>query len=96
MSRIVWVDRSDPDPPLPRSRRCPAANPAASSARSAFGRISTAEAEACKRRARPTSSLAAPGLKNPDQVTRLEEDKITGYFAGGHLYATPNRQEPLM
>jgi photosynthetic reaction center H subunit len=37
-----------------------------------------------------------PAIKNPDQVTRLEEDKITGYFAGGHLYATPQRQEPLI
>ena len=37
-----------------------------------------------------------PALKNPDQVTRLEEDKITGYFAGGHLYAMPHRQEPLI
>ena len=26
-------------------------------------------------------------LKNPDQVTLLEEDKITAYFAGGYLYA---------
>ena len=38
----------------------------------------------------------APRLKNPDQVTLLEEDKISGYFAGGHLYATPERSEPLI
>jgi len=37
----------------------------------------------------------APTLRNPDQVTKLEEDRITGYFAGGTLYATPARQEPL-
>jgi photosynthetic reaction center H subunit len=36
-----------------------------------------------------------PRLKNPDQITLLEEDKISGYFAGGHLYATPDRQEPI-
>ena len=37
-----------------------------------------------------------PAIKNPDQVTRLEEDKITGYFAGGLLYATPARLEPVL
>ena len=38
----------------------------------------------------------APVLKSPDQVTKLEEDKIVGYFAGGHLYATPARMGPLL
>ena len=37
-----------------------------------------------------------PRLKNPNQITLLEEDKITGYFAGGHIYATPERQEPYV
>jgi photosynthetic reaction center H subunit len=37
-----------------------------------------------------------PALRNPEQVTLLEEDKIMGYYAGGHLYATPFRQEPLL
>lgn len=38
----------------------------------------------------------APGLKNPHQITFLEEDKICGYFGGGSLYATPERAEPLL
>jgi photosynthetic reaction center H subunit len=38
----------------------------------------------------------APVLKSPDSVTKLEEDKIVGYFAGGHLYATPDRMGPLL
>jgi photosynthetic reaction center H subunit len=37
-----------------------------------------------------------PGTKNPDQITLLEEDKICGYYAGGHLYATPDRSQPLI
>jgi photosynthetic reaction center H subunit len=37
-----------------------------------------------------------PTLRNADQVTLLEEDKISGYFAGGLLYATPERSEPLI
>lgn len=36
-----------------------------------------------------------PRLKNPDQITLLEEDKISGYYAGGHLFAEPSRQEPF-
>ena len=28
--------------------------------------------------------------ERPTTVTKLEEDKIVGYFAGGHLYATPS------
>lgn len=38
----------------------------------------------------------APALKSPDLITKLEEDKIVGYFAGGHLYATPDRMGPLL
>jgi photosynthetic reaction center H subunit len=36
-----------------------------------------------------------PGLKNPDVVTLLEEDKIMGYYGGGTLYASPERSQPL-
>ena len=37
-----------------------------------------------------------PTLKSPDQVTLREEDRISAYYAGGRLYATPQRQEPLV
>jgi photosynthetic reaction center H subunit len=37
-----------------------------------------------------------PRLKLPDRVTFLEEDKIMGYYGGGYLYATPERQEALL
>lgn len=37
-----------------------------------------------------------PGTASPGQVTLLEEDKIMGYYGGGTLYATPERQEPLL
>jgi photosynthetic reaction center H subunit len=38
----------------------------------------------------------APRLKSNDQITKLEEDKISAYFASGHLYATPDRLGPLL
>ncbi len=37
-----------------------------------------------------------PAIRNPDQVTLLEEEKIMAYYGGGVLYATPARQEPLL
>jgi photosynthetic reaction center H subunit len=37
-----------------------------------------------------------PGTKNAEQVTMLEEEKITAYFGAGTLYAEPGRQEPLI
>lgn len=37
-----------------------------------------------------------PGLKNPDQVTFLEEDRITGYYGAGTLYADAQRSEPWL
>ena len=37
-----------------------------------------------------------PSTKSLDQVTKLEEDRIVGYFGAGLLYATPARQEPLI
>jgi photosynthetic reaction center H subunit len=37
-----------------------------------------------------------PATKSLDQVTKLEEDRIVGYYGAGTLYATPSRQEPLL
>lgn len=40
--------------------------------------------------------MGAPSPAADDRVTLREEDRITGYFGGGHLYATPDRQEPWL
>jgi photosynthetic reaction center H subunit len=37
-----------------------------------------------------------PGIANPDEITRREEDRITAYYAGGNLYAYPGRAEPFI
>jgi photosynthetic reaction center H subunit len=37
-----------------------------------------------------------PAIRQPDTVTRLEEDKITAYYGAGTLYATADRAEPLL
>jgi photosynthetic reaction center H subunit len=37
-----------------------------------------------------------PGHREANQVTMLEEEKISAYYGAGTLYATPERQEPLV
>ena len=37
-----------------------------------------------------------PGTKSRTEITLLEEDKICAYYGGGHLYATPDRAQPLL
>lgn len=39
---------------------------------------------------------AIPKTKKADEVTLLEEDKITAYYAGGTLYASEARLEPQL
>lgn len=38
----------------------------------------------------------APAPRQPNRVTRLEEEKIGAYYGAGTLYAEPSRQEPLL
>jgi photosynthetic reaction center H subunit len=91
----LWVDRSDV---LLRYIEVETQGPAA---RSVVFPLDLANFNS-KRKEASTSALladqflAAPALKNPDQITLLEEDKVSAYFAGGYMYATPDRQEPAL
>ena len=38
----------------------------------------------------------APGLRNPEQVTLREEDRVSAYFGGGDMYSTRARAEPFL
>ncbi|HEU4457673.1 MAG TPA: photosynthetic reaction center subunit H [Methylibium sp.] len=37
-----------------------------------------------------------PRLRHPDEVTSLDEDRITAYYGAGTLYAEPGRAESLL
>ena len=37
-----------------------------------------------------------PATRDPGQITRLEEDRVTAYYGAGTLYAEPSRAEPLL
>ena len=41
-------------------------------------------------------SVTVPATRSPEQITLLEEEKITAYYGAGTLYATPERQEPIL
>ena len=43
-----------------------------------------------------TQFADVPALEQPDRVTRYEEERVTAYYGGGYLYATPARTEPLL
>jgi photosynthetic reaction center H subunit len=57
--------------------------------------------DAARRQVKVASITAAqfanvPATRSNEQITMLEEDKITGYYGGGHLYATPDRLGPVL
>ena len=37
-----------------------------------------------------------PAIEGPDTITFYEEERVQAYFGGGYLYATPERQEPIL
>lgn len=54
-----------------------------------------------RRRVEVPSILASqfagvPAIKGEGRITKLEEDKISAYYASGELYATPGRLGPLL
>ena len=54
-----------------------------------------------QRRVKVASILASqfaqvPAIADHDQVTMLEEERISAYYGSGHLYAVPSRQESLV
>lgn len=92
----AWVDRAEP-----QVRYLEVELGGAAGGRRVLLPITFARIDRDRGRVRVKSILAeqfadVPAVKNPDQVTKLEEDKITAYYAGGHLYATPGRLGPIL
>ena len=93
----VWVDRSETI-----IRYLEIEVPTAAGSRRALLPMNLAKITwGTRPRIRAVSILAAqfadvPALRNPDQVTLLEEDMIMGYYGGGTMYAKPSRLGPLL
>ena len=93
----VWVDRTEPS-----IRYLEVAVSTAAAPRTVLlPMVFVNSIEAKGRRVTVSAITAAqfadvPVLANPDVVTTLEEDKISAYYGGGFLWATPQRREPLI
>jgi photosynthetic reaction center H subunit len=90
----VWVDRAEP-----QIRYLEVETPAAHRKvllPMTFAKIDAGRASVHVRSILGAQFATVPGLASPDQVTRREEDQICAYYAGGTLYATPERSEPLL
>jgi photosynthetic reaction center H subunit len=90
----VWVDQSEPQVRYLEVE-------VSGGNRRVLVPIALAKVDGMYRRVRVRSILAAqfkdvPGLRNPDQVTLLEEDRISAYYGGGTLYAEPSRLGPFL
>jgi len=92
----VWVDRAEA-----LIRYLEVDVTMSDGARSALLPMTMARIWGRSRKVNVRSILAAqfagvPAIANPNLVTKLEEDKIVGYYAGGTLYATPRRMGPVL
>jgi photosynthetic reaction center H subunit len=91
--RDAWVDRSEQ---IIRFYEVETAN-----GRRVLLPYGFAQIDGDKRKVTVESILASqfenvPQLASPDQITLLEEEKVTAYYGGGILYADPERQEPFV
>jgi photosynthetic reaction center H subunit len=101
--RDIWVDRSEV---LVRFLEVelaavPPAAGAAATPRVVLLPINFAEFDAARGRITVSALMArnfadVPGVQSAEQITLREEDRITGYYAAGTLYASPSRSEPLI
>jgi photosynthetic reaction center H subunit len=92
----VWIDRAES---IIRYLEVDVAAP--TGLRSALVPITMARVWPRDRTVKVRSILASqfagvPAIANPNQVTKREEDRIVGYYAGGTLYATPARMGPVL
>lgn len=92
--RDIWVDRSEP-----QIRYLEVEVPVATGSRRVllpinFTRINRQAVKVQSILGRQFADV--PGLRNPDQITFREEDRICAYYAGGHLYAQPSRLGPWL
>ena len=97
----LWIDRADPtvrylEVALPERNGTPA-RPVLlpmPMARVSGGFLSGPRIEVSAIRADQFHKV--PELKDPDQITLWEEERISAFYAGGRLYANPGRAEPLI
>lgn len=96
--RDLWVDRSEL---MLRYLEIEVTTGDEAARRPVLLPITMARVDRSRGQVRVASILASqfvdvPPIRKDDRITRLEEDKICAYYAGGHLYAVPSRAEALL
>ena len=89
----VWVDRTEPQV---RYYEIELKGGARRLVPGGFVRVDTLRRHLVVRSILSTQFAGVPVTKHPDQITLLEEDKVSAYYGGGTLYAEPSRMEPLL
>jgi len=92
----VWVDRAEP-----QIRFLEVEVQAPAGKRNVLLPIGFLKFDALRKQVKVRSILASqfadvPGIAADDRVSLREEDRIAGYYAGGTLYATPERFGPYL
>jgi photosynthetic reaction center H subunit len=90
----AWVDRAEPQVRFLEVE-------VSGSRRHVLVPIGFSKIDGTRRQVTVRSIMAAqfedvPGLRNPDRITLLEEDRISAYYGGGTLYAEPSRLGPWL
>lgn len=94
--RELWIDRSEPTIRYLETEVATETGPRMVMVPMNFCRIKKSRGEIRVAAILASQFADVPALSSPDQITAREEDKITGYFGGGTIYATPERAEPLI
>jgi photosynthetic reaction center H subunit len=94
--REIWVDRTEP-----QIRYLEVTLPEAGAATTVLLPIAFTRINPRRRQVNVVSILAqqfalVPRTAAPDTVTLREEDRISAYYGGGHLYAEPERLGPIV
>lgn len=89
----IWIDRSEP---MVRYLETTLEGGRVVMVPMNFCRIKQARGEVHVAAILASQFADVPAIASPDRITAREEDKVTGYFGGGTIYATPERSEPII
>jgi photosynthetic reaction center H subunit len=92
--RDLWVDQSEMLFRYLEVETATASGPRRVLLPVTFARIRRSQVEVNALYAHHFASV--PGLRNPDRVTFLEEERVVAYYGAGTLYADPKRGEPIL
>ena len=92
----LWVDRSETVLRYVELQAATKMGPRTVLVPMTFVTISDAKKQVKVRAILADQFAHVPVLKNPEQITKLEEDMVCAYYGGGTLYATASRSEPLL